>query len=449
MFERVLIANRGEIAVRIIRACREMGIESVAVFSEIDRDCLHTKIADRAICIGPSPSKLSYLNMTGILSAAITSGCQAVHPGYGFLAENADFARLCRENEIEFIGPSADSISTMGDKAAAKHLMQTHRIPVIPGSDGSIRSEQDAIKIAKKISFPVIIKAAAGGGGRGMRIVNNEKELKSLLALARQEAMSAFGNDEIYIEKYLEEPRHIEVQIVADKFGNCIHLGERDCSIQRRHQKLIEESPAIFVSERRRREMGEIAVKAARVAGYFSAGTVEFLVDKNGNYYFMEMNTRIQVEHPVTECITGIDLVKLQLVVAAGEKIGYEQHDIKPHGHAMEFRINAEDTANDFRPTPGKISRLLLPGGPGIRIDTHIFNGYNISSHYDSLLMKLIVWGRTREETIERSIRALSETVIDGVPTTIPFHQKILNNAFFKNGNYYTNFISRRMSDLS
>jgi len=449
MFERVLIANRGEIAVRIIRACREMGIESVAVFSEADRDCLHTKIADMAICIGPPASKLSYLNMTSILSAAMTSRCQAVHPGYGFLAENADFARLCRENEIEFIGPSTDSILTMGDKAAAKRLMQAHRIPVIPGSDGSIQSERDAIKIAKKISFPVIIKAAAGGGGRGMRIANNEKELKSLLALACQEARSAFGNDEVYIEKYLEEPRHIEVQIAADKFGNCIHLGERDCSIQRRHQKLIEESPAIFISERKRREMGEIAVKVARVAGYFSAGTVEFLVDKNGNYYFMEMNTRIQVEHPVTECITGIDIVKMQLAVAAGEKIGLEQHDIKQNGHAIEFRINAEDTANDFRPTPGKISRLFLPGGPGIRIDTHIFNGYNISSHYDSLLMKLIVWGRNRDEVIGRSIGALSETVIDGVPTTITFHQKILNNAFFRSGKYYTNFISRRMSDLS
>jgi acetyl-CoA carboxylase biotin carboxylase subunit len=379
----------------------------------------------------------------------MTSGCQAIHPGYGFLAENAEFARLCRENEIEFIGPSTDSILTMGDKAAAKRLMQVHRIPVIPGSDGSIQNEKDAISIAKKISFPVIIKAAAGGGGRGMRIANNEKELKSLIELASHEARSVFGNGEVYIEKYLEEPRHIEVQIAADKFGNCIHLGERDCSIQRRHQKLIEESPAIFISERKRREIGEIAVKVARVAGYYNAGTVEFLVDKNGNYYFMEMNTRIQVEHPVTECITGIDLVKMQLAVAAGEKICVEQHDIKPNGHAVEFRINAEDTENYFRPTPGKISRLFLPGGPGIRIDTHIFNGYNISSHYDSLLMKLIVWGRNRDEAIGRSVRALSETVIDGVPTTIPFHQKILNNAFFKSGKYYTNFISRRMSDLS
>ncbi|OGX20129.1 MAG: acetyl-CoA carboxylase biotin carboxylase subunit [Omnitrophica WOR_2 bacterium RBG_13_44_8] len=449
MFERVLIANRGEIAVRIIRACRDMGIESVAVYSEADRECLHTMIADRAICIGPPPSKMSYLNMTGILSAAKTSGCQAIHPGYGFLSENADFVMLCRENEIEFIGPSHDSILIMGDKAAAKRLMRTHRIPVIPGSDGSLKNESEAMNVAKKISFPVIIKAAAGGGGRGMRIANDEKELRSLLDIARQEARSAFGNDEIYIEKYLDEPRHVEVQIAADKYGNCIHLGERDCSIQRRHQKLIEESPAIFITERKRKEMGEIAVRAARITGYFSVGTVEFLVDKNGNYYFMEMNTRIQVEHPVTESITGIDLVKMQLAVAAGEKIGYEQHDIKYYGHAIEFRINAEDTANDFRPTPGRISKLLLPGGPGIRIDTHVFNGYNISSHYDSLLMKLIVWGRDRDEAIVRSIRAFSETVIEGVPTTIPFHQKILKNAFFKKGNYYTNFISRRMSELN
>jgi acetyl-CoA carboxylase biotin carboxylase subunit len=445
MFKKILIANRGEIAVRIIRACREMGIGTVAVYSEADRDSLHVWWADEAFCIGPAPAAKSYLNFTNILSAAMISGAEAIHPGYGFLAENADFAEVCAKCSITFIGPSAKAIQQMGDKAFARETMIGAGVPVVPGSEGVILDINTALATAEKIGYPVIVKASAGGGGRGMRVVQNHSDLKNALSTARSEAKAAFGSDEMYMEKYLEEPRHIEFQILGDMHGNIIHLGERDCSIQRRNQKVIEEAPSTALSPEMREKMGAMALRAARAADYYSAGTVEFLFDKNQNFYFMEMNTRIQVEHPVTELVTGIDLIKEQIRVAAGEKLDLKQEDIVIKGHAIECRINAEDPEHGFRPCSGKIDTYITPGGPGVRVDSVVYAGYTIPSYYDSLIGKLVVWGRDREEAVARMQRSLQEFVIKGVPTTIPFHQQVLGNAFFQRGEIYTNFIQRRI----
>jgi acetyl-CoA carboxylase biotin carboxylase subunit len=445
MFKKILIANRGEIAVRIIRACREMGIGTVAVYSEADRDSLHVWWADEAFCIGPAPAAKSYLNFTNILSAAMISGAEAIHPGYGFLAENADFAEVCAKCSITFIGPSAKAIQQMGDKAFARETMIGAGVPVVPGSEGVILDINTALATAEKIGYPVIVKASAGGGGRGMRVVQNHSDLKNALSTARSEAKAAFGSDEMYMEKYLEEPRHIEFQILGDMHGNIIHLGERDCSIQRRNQKVIEEAPSTALSPEMREKMGAMALRAARAADYYSAGTVEFLFDKNQNFYFMEMNTRIQVEHPVTELVTGIDLIKEQIRVAAGEKMDLKQEDIVIKGHAIECRINAEDPEHGFRPCSGKIDTYITPGGPGVRVDSVVYAGYTIPSYYDSLIGKLVVWGRDREEAVARMQRSLQEFVIKGVPTTIPFHQQVLGNAFFQRGEIYTNFIQRRI----
>ncbi|MEQ8174408.1 MAG: acetyl-CoA carboxylase biotin carboxylase subunit [Syntrophomonadaceae bacterium] len=447
MLSKVLIANRGEIALRIIRACREMGIKTVAVYSVADRDSLHVKMADEAVCIGAAPARESYLNIPNVIQAALSRGADAIHPGYGFLAENAYFASLCETHNLTFIGPSAEVIELMGDKVKAREVVSQANVPLVPGSPGAVGDYHEALEIAKQIGYPVIIKASAGGGGRGMRLAHNEASLQEALDMARMEAGAAFGNNEIYVEKYIEEPRHIEIQVLGDKYGNIVHLGERDCSLQRRHQKLLEESPSSFVDEPMRQEMGRVAVEAARSAGYFSAGTVEFLVDKNRHFYFIEMNTRIQVEHPVTEMVTGIDIVKEQLRIAAGERLNLSQDDIRLTGWAMECRINAEDPANDFRPCPGSVTRYLPPGGPGVRVDSAVYTGYNIPPYYDSMVAKLIVWGANREEVIARMCRALSEFQIGDIETTIPFHLQVLGNAFFIRGEVYTNFIQRRMSD--
>jgi len=448
LFTRILIANRGEIALRVIRACQEMGIESVAVYSEADRDSLHVKMADEAVCIGGAPASQSYLHVANIISAAINLGCQAIHPGYGFLAENAYFAQLCHANGIKFIGPSASVIELLGDKVKGKEIAQQVGVPVVPGSEGAAGSLENTIVLAESIGYPIIIKASAGGGGRGMRLAHNKAALKEALGMARLEAGAAFGNDEVYIEKYIEEPRHIEVQILGDEHGNIIHLGERDCSLQRRHQKLLEESPSSFVDEELRARLGEAAVKAARATNYYSAGTVEFLVDKNKNFYFIEMNTRVQVEHPVTEMVTGIDIVKEQIRIAAGEQLGYRQEEVRFNGWAIECRINAEDPSSDFRPSPGLVSNYLPPGGPGIRVDSCVYTGYNIPPYYDSMIAKIIAWGRDRDEAIARMRRALLEFTVTDVETTIPFHLQVLDNAFFRRGEVYTNFISRRMNNI-
>ncbi len=445
MYKKILIANRGEIAVRVIRACRELDIATVAVYSVADEDCLHTKLADEAICIGPAPSAGSYLNIPNIISAAEVSGADAIHPGYGFLAENYKFAEICRSCDLDFIGPQAEAIKSLGDKAFAKETMSNIGIPVIPGSEGVVTDEKKALAIANEIGYPVIIKAAAGGGGRGMRIVQNHHEVVPMLRTARTEAEAAFGNPDVYLEKYIEEPRHIEMQILADKHGEAVYLGERDCSIQRRHQKLIEESPSTFVGPQLRRELGEVAVKAVKSVGYENAGTIEFLVDSDRNYYFMEMNTRIQVEHTVTETVTGIDLIKEQIRLAAGEVLDLAQSDININGHAIEFRINAEDPNNNFLPAGGKVTLYNPPGGPGVRVDSHLYSGYIVPNYYDSLLAKLIVWGNTREEAIARGYRALDEFIIMGLATTIDFHLEVVNNAFFRKGEIYTNFLARRI----
>jgi len=445
VFKKVLIANRGEIALRIIRACRELDIPTVAVYSEADADSLHTKLADESVCIGPPDSGKSYLNIPGIISTAEVTGADAIHAGYGFLAENPQFAEVCESCGLTFIGPSSKAISAMGNKIEAKRLVKEAGVPVIPGSNGIVRSEEEALACAEEISYPVIIKAAAGGGGRGMRIAYNEGDLKRLLQTASSEAGTAFGNSDIYLEKYIEQPRHIEFQILADKYGNVIHLGERDCSIQRRYQKLIEESPSPILNREEREEMGKAAVAAAKAANYVNAGTVEFLVDEQENYYFMEMNTRIQVEHPVTEMVTGVDIVKEQIRLAAGERLAHSQSYIKLYGHAIEFRINAEDPEEDFLPRAGKIKLFNPPGGPGVRVDSHLYSGYVIPSHYDSLLAKLIVWGETRDEAILRARRALSEFIIVGLETTISFHLKVVEDEFFRKGEIYTDFISRRI----
>ncbi|SHG65106.1 acetyl-CoA carboxylase, biotin carboxylase subunit [Thermosyntropha lipolytica DSM 11003] len=447
MFSKVLVANRGEIALRVIRACKELGIKTVAVYSTADRESLHVKLADEAVCIGPPPAKQSYLNIPNIIAAAQTTGAEAIHPGYGFLAENAYFAELCASNDIKFIGPKAEAIEIMGDKIRAKEIVKKAGVPLVPGSDGAVKNYEEAVRIADKIGYPVMIKASAGGGGRGMRLAHSPEDLREALQTARMEAGAAFGNDEVYIEKYIEEPRHIEIQILGDEHGHIIHLGERDCSLQRRNQKLLEEAPSVFVDEELRYKMGMTAVKAAREVGYFSAGTIEFLVDKHKNFYFIEMNTRIQVEHPVTEMVTGIDLVKEQIKIAAGEALTYRQEDIKINGWAIECRINAEDPANDFCPSPGAVSRYIVPGGIGVRVDSSVYPGYVIPPYYDSMVAKLIVWGKDRMEAIARMKRALQEFTVEGVKTTIPFHLKVLDNAFYRRGEVYTNFIQRRMQE--
>jgi len=442
LFKKVLIANRGEIAVRVIRACKELDIPTVAIYSEADVEALHTKLADEAICIGPAQSHRSYLNIPNIISAAEVTGADAIHPGYGFLAENPQFADICRSCHIMFIGPVAEAIEAMGHKSEARRRMVEAGIPVTPGTIGSVSGDKEALIEAEKIGYPVMIKASAGGGGRGMRIAQNEKELVKFLRMAQSEAKAAFGNDDVYMEKYVARPRHIEFQILADGHGNIIHLGDRDCSIQRRHQKLIEESPSPSISADKRKEMGEVAVRAAQAVGYTSAGTIEFLVEPDGSYYFMEMNTRVQVEHPVTEMVTGVDIIKEQIRIAAGEKLSYTQDDIKQNGHAIEFRINAEDPSRDFMPAGGRVTLYNPPGGPGVRVDSHLYTGYDVPNYYDSLLAKLIVWGKDRNEAISRGRRALEECVVMGLATTIPFHLRVLDNAFFRKGEVYTDFIS-------
>jgi acetyl-CoA carboxylase biotin carboxylase subunit len=439
MFKKILVANRGEIALRVIRTCKEMGIKTVAVYSSADKDSIHLKFADEAVCIGPAPSSESYLNMHSILAAAEITNSDAIHPGYGFLSENAKFSELCRDSGVKFIGASPEMINSMGDKANAKATMLAAGVPCVPGSEGLLDSFEEGIKLANEIKYPVILKATAGGGGRGMRIVWNDDEFEAAWSSARQEAKAAFGNDGMYLEKFIEEPRHIEIQIAGDQYGKVCHLSERDCSIQRRHQKLIEEVPSPFMTDELREAMGDAAVKAGTAIGYEGVGTVEFLVDKHRNFYFMEMNTRIQVEHPVTEEVIGQDLVMEQIKVAAGIPITGKNY--YPNGHSMECRINAEDPFNNFRPSPGVIETLHKPGGHGVRVDSHIYAGYSIPPHYDSMIAKLIVKANTREECITKMQRALSEFVIEGIKTTIPLHQKILENEDFRAGNFTTKFM--------
>ena len=441
LFKKILIANRGEIAVRVIRACKEMGIQSVAIYSDVDKDSLHVKLADESICIGPANPKESYLNIPRIISAAELTGAEAIHPGYGFLSENADFSQICKSNNITFIGASSDNIRMMGNKSQAKQTMKKLNVPTVPGSNGVVRSEKGLKKEADKVGYPLLLKASAGGGGKGMRVVKNEKELVDSYNLAYNEAVSSFNNGDIYIEKLIEDPRHVEIQVLSDTKGNAIHLGERECSIQRRHQKLVEESPSPVMTTKLRKKMGEISVKVCHGIKYHGAGTIEFLVDKHGDFYFMEMNTRIQVEHPVTEVITGVDLVKEQIKIACGQALSKKQKDISFVGHCMEFRINAEDYKNGFMPCPGKIDLFLPPGGKGIRTDSYIYPGFTVSPYYDSMLAKLIVWGEDREETLQRANRALDEFIVDGVKNTIPFHQKLIKHKSFVSGNFTTHFV--------
>ena len=442
MFHKILIANRGEIAIRIIRACKEMGIKTVAVYSQADSNSLHVKLADESVCIGPAPSSQSYLNINAIISAAELTDSQAIHPGYGFLSENANFAEICEKCGITFIGPSAESMRIMGDKISARQAVIKQNVPILPGTKEGVHSVEDAIRVAKEIGFPVIIKATAGGGGRGMKIVHSQATLPNAFATARAEAQSGFGNPDVYIEKYCEQPRHVEIQILADKHGNVIHLGERDCSIQRRHQKLLEEAPSTISTPELRAAMGDAAVKAAAAVGYNSVGTVEFLVDKQNNFYFMEMNTRVQVEHPVTEMVTGVDIVREQIRSAAGLTLRYKQEDIKIKGHSIECRINAEDPLK-FTPCPGKITAYHPPGGLGVRVDSFVYDQYTVVPHYDSMIAKLIVHADTREEAIKRMSRALDEYIIEGIKTTIFFHKRIMNNKDFIEGNIDTSFIER------
>jgi len=441
MFSKILVANRGEIALRIIRACKELNIRTVAVYSKADSNSLHVRLADEAVCIGNAPSRDSYLNIPAIISAAEITDVEAIHPGYGFLAENAHFAEICESCHINFIGPTAQSIRMMGDKVIARETVTKLGVPIAPGGNGVIKSKEEAIRLAKKIRYPVIIKAAAGGGGKGMRVCHNDVSLVSSFTMAQNEADVAFGNPDVYIEKYITEPRHVEFQIVADHYGNTIHLGERDCSIQRRHQKLLEESPSPALDSKLRKRMGEMAVKAAKSVNYRGVGTVEFLLDQDGSFYFMEMNTRIQVEHPVTEMVTGIDLVKLQIRIASGEKLRLKQDDVRLKGAAIECRINAEDPENNFVPCPGKIEELNLPGGFGVRVDTHIYPGYVISPFYDSMVAKLITYGHTRDEAIKTMLRALDEFYISPIKTTINLHKKILNHPLFLKGMVSTHFL--------
>ncbi|MFH1846709.1 MAG: acetyl-CoA carboxylase biotin carboxylase subunit [Candidatus Omnitrophota bacterium] len=446
MFSRILIANRGEIALRIIRACKELGIKTVAVYSKPDAESLHVKLADEAVCIGDSLPSSSYLNIPHIISAAEITDVEAIHPGYGFLAEDAHFAEICESCRIKFIGPTPENIKLMGDKMAAKETMKKAGVPVIPGSRTVIESREAALAESQKIGYPVIIKASAGGGGKGMRVCHNDVSLINSFLTAQSEAEAAFGNSAVYMEKYIEAPRHIEFQILADEKGNVVHLGERDCTIQRRHQKLIEEAPSFFLTDEKRKEMGKVAVLAAKTVNYRGAGTIEFLV-VGDDYYFMEMNTRIQVEHPVTEMVTGIDLIKEQIKIAAGKELAFKQQDIKIKGWAIECRINAEDPDYDFRPSPGKISALSIPGGPGVRVDTHVYAGYTIPPFYDSMIAKLIAYGPNRRETIRTMQRALDEFIIEPTKTTVDFHREVLRNPDFQRGDFSTHFVEKFFAD--
>lgn len=441
MFQKILIANRGEIAVRIIRACREMGILSVAVYSEADREALHTQLADEAVCIGKAPASDSYLNMERILSAAIATKAQAIHPGFGFLSENEHFANMCQNCGIAFIGPSGDIIGKMGNKSQARKTMMEAEVPVVPGTKEPVFEAEEGLQIAETIGYPVIIKASSGGGGKGMRIAAEPKDFEANFHLAQQESVKSFGDNTMYIEKYIEEPRHIEIQILADKFGNVIQLGERDCSIQRRHQKMMEESPCAVIDEELRKHMGQTAVQAAKAAGYENAGTIEFLLDKHKNFYFMEMNTRIQVEHPVTEMVTGIDLVKEQIRIAAGEPLRIRQEDVKLRGHAIECRINAENPEKNFMPCPGTVEDLHFPGGNGVRIESALYNGYTIPAYYDSMVAKVIVHGENRQDAIRKMQSALGEVVVDGITTNLDFQYDILSHPVFVSGKVNTHFI--------
>jgi len=446
-FKKVMIANRGEIAVRVIRACKELGLHTIAVYSTADKNSLHVQLADEAVCIGEAPSSESYLNIPNLLAAAISRGAQAIHPGYGFLSERAEFVEICNDHGIEFIGPKPIQMRLMGDKSTAKDTMKKASVPCVPGSDGLIKDEADAINVVNKIGLPVMIKATAGGGGRGMRLCHKMEDLVPLVKAAQQEAEAAFGNGAVYIERAVTNPRHIEFQVLADKYGNVIHLGERDCSVQRRNQKLVEEAPSPALTPEVRKAMGDAAVAAAKAIGYVGVGTIEFLWEEKG-FYFMEMNTRIQVEHPVTEMITGVDLIQEQIKVAQGHRLTLKQEDIQQKGHAIECRINAEDPFANFRPGPGRVTTYLAPGGPNVRMDSHLYPDYLVPPNYDSLLGKLIVWGADREQAINRMLRALDETVITGVPTTIGFHKLILNHEEFRKGNVDTAFIVKYGADL-
>ncbi|NIS75748.1 MAG: acetyl-CoA carboxylase biotin carboxylase subunit [Deltaproteobacteria bacterium] len=446
MFSKILIANRGEIAVRIIRACREMGIESVAVYSDIDRHALHVRYADYAYRIGPPQASASYLNTEKIIEVAKKSKAEAIHPGYGFLAENPDFASELQRENIKLIGPSAEAMRIMGSKTLARQTVSAAGVPVVPGTKEAIETEEKVFSIAQQVGYPVMLKATAGGGGKGLRMVSDESEMRSAIRMARSEAKSSFGDDSMYIEKYIEKPRHIEIQVLADQFGNTIHLFERECSIQRRHQKVIEESPSVFIDDKIRNEMGEVAVQAAKAVQYEGAGTVEFLMDKDRNFYFLEMNTRLQVEHPVTEMVTGIDIVKEQIKIAAGEKLQIRQNEVKQVGHAIECRIYAEDPDRNFFPCPGVIESLRIPGGPGVRDDSGVFEGFEIPIQYDPMISKLIVWGINREEAISRMRRALAEYILTGIKTTVPFHIRVMNNRHFIEGDFDTNYIDKVFS---
>ncbi len=445
MVEKVLIANRGEIALRIVRSCRELGIATVAVFSTVDKKALHVQLADEAVCVGDSLSNKSYLNIPNILAAATSRGVDAIHPGYGFLAENDKFAEMCNDHGIVFIGPSPKAIRSMGDKSTAKETMEAVGVPTVPGSKGLLSNVDEAYKLADDIGYPVIIKATAGGGGRGMRLVENSDNLEKMFKAAQGEAEAAFGNDGLYMEKFIKKPRHVEIQILADRSGNVVHLGERDCSVQRRHQKLLEESPSPAINTELRKKMGNAAISAAKSISYEGAGTVEFLVDDNDNFYFMEMNTRIQVEHPVTEMVTGVDLIAEQIKIASGVNLEFNQDDIHLNGHAIECRINAEDPSHNFRPSPGKITGWLPPGGPGVRVDSHVYTGYEIPPFYDSLIGKLIVWGKDRNTAIKRMNRALNECAVTGIPTTINFHLTLLNKSKFKEGKIHTKYVEEEL----
>lgn len=447
MFKKVLIANRGEIALRVIRACQELSIPTVAIYSDADAESLHVRFADEEVCIGPAPSSESYLNISRIIAAAEITGAEAIHPGYGFLAENAEFAEICELSGITFIGPSAEQIRTMGDKATARRIMTDVGVPVVPGSEGEVRDEDNTLEIAEGIGFPVMIKASAGGGGKGMRVASDPEVFHECVQAARNEAQSAFGDSAVYLERYVEQAKHVEIQVFGDKHGRVVHLGERDCSVQRRHQKLVEEAPSPAVTSELRAEMGEVAVRAAEAIGYLGAGTVEFLLEGKGSYYFIEMNTRIQVEHPVTEVTTGFDLVKEQILIAAGRHLSFPVEPVVPRGHAFEFRVNAEDPSRNFLPSPGQITTFHPPGGPGIRLDTHVYTGYHVPPYYDSLLAKLIVSGNTREEALVRSRYALDSFVIEGVSTTIQLLLEIVQNESFKSGEIDTNFIERFLDE--
>ncbi len=445
MVEKVLIANRGEIALRIVRSCRELGIATVAVYSTVDKKALHVQLADEAVCVGDSLSNKSYLNIPNILAAATSRGVDAIHPGYGFLAENDKFAEMCNDHGIIFIGPSPKAIRSMGDKSTAKETMEAVGVPTVPGSKGLLSNVNEAYKLADDIGYPVIIKATAGGGGRGMRLVEKAENLEKMFKAAQGEAEAAFGNDGLYMEKFIKKPRHVEIQILADRSGNVVHLGERDCSVQRRHQKLLEESPSPAINTELRKKMGNAAIAAAKSISYEGAGTIEFLVDDDDNFYFMEMNTRIQVEHPVTEMVTGVDLIAEQIKIASGSNLEFNQDDIHLNGHAIECRINAEDPSHNFRPSPGKITGWLPPGGPGVRVDSHVYTGYEIPPFYDSLIGKLIVWGKDRNTAIKRMNRALNECAVTGIPTTINFHLTLLNKVKFKEGKIHTKYVEEEL----